>query len=277
MTETASLPGSDSDRHPPKASNQSEKNGNGGEFSNLVTLAVLCILLPLVAVAGSVLAVGLINRDILATPQVELPIVLIAAVLTLIGGLTFMVIVLHYLRLTTKGAALGMPDGSIRAVIAISLLFLFMILSVFLYANMAGSKDSTISSASADVAKQLITTVATLAVSVAGFYFGTSSVTAATKAVSASRAQPSLTIVSPTQAVTMLNTKDTASPEILVVAAPPDEAISWQILGDADGRLVQSNPGSFTYFRGTKPSAAVTLEFLLVGHPQVTARLQING
>lgn len=246
-----------------------------GEERSSYIFALLAFLLPAIAVSGAIVGVSSIDKSLLYRPEVQLPIVLIATTLSVIGGLTFMVIVLAHLRLTTRQAALGMPDGSIRAVIAISLLFLFMILSVFLYENMANSQNATTQAASSDVAKQLVTTVATLAVSVAGFYFGTSSVAAARRAVSG--VQPTLTVVSPSPGQPMDKAKDTELPDIRVSAVPPEQSINWRIIGDSDGQLLQTSPGTFMYRRGTAAADLVSLEFWLVGHPDVVARLDISA
>lgn len=260
------------DKTPPPTK-RSAQSAADQDIRGLLTFAAFAFLLPAIAVSGTIAAVGLVNQSALTRPEVELPIVLIATVLALIGGLTFMVIVLHYMRLTTRGTALGMPDGSIRAIIAISLLFLFMILSIFLYENMVTSADPNARAASADVAKQLVTTVSTLAVSVAGFYFGTSSVAAANRAVS--RVQVSLSIVSPTQPVVMATAQGTVSPQIRLLAVPGDQAIASRVIGDADVQLVQMSPGVFVYTRGAAAADNVILEFYLVGSPDVKAQLEI--
>lgn len=241
----------------------------------LALFAVLSFLLPAGVVALTVAAVGGANADLLSKPEVQLPIVLIATVLAVTGGLSFLVVVLAFLGLTTPKAALGMPEGSIRAVIAISLLFLFMILAVFLYANLAGTTSSDAAkAASVDVAKQLVTTVATLAVSVAGFYFGTSSVAAAASAVS--QVQRSVRLLSPASPVKLAKAQGTASPDIIVAAQPPDQAIDWHIDGDSDGTVEQKRPGVFVYRRGTNPGDQVTLHFFLVGHPDVQVALNVT-
>jgi hypothetical protein len=219
----------------------------------------------------AIVAIGLANPDLLTKPEVQLPIVLIATVLAVVGGLSFLVIVLAYLGLTTPDAALGMPEGSIRAVIAISLLFLFMILSVFLYVNLAKAGNSS----APDIAKQLITTVATLAVSVAGFYFGTSSVAAAAKAVAQQTA--SLRIVSPSSPQTLDKTEGNELVDIRVDARPTGAALDWDVSGDVGGQLMQTEPYVFTYRRGPKPADLVTLRFSLDSYPDVSATLEVKA
>jgi hypothetical protein len=62
-----------------------------------------------------------------------LPLLAIGGVIVLILMLTVVAMVFSVLGLTNKAQAMGLPEGSIRAVIALSLIVLFAILSVFLY------------------------------------------------------------------------------------------------------------------------------------------------
>src|SRR5690242_1953697 len=136
-------------------------NGNRDKPSAglLAMYAVLCLALPgLVVGLGIALAfgVGSKNGQLQFRPDVELPLELMGSVLALVGAIAFMVIVFKQLDLTTPNEALGLPDGSIRAILAVSLIFLFLIMSVFLYAQVnAAGKDSP----GLDIAKQLVTTV----------------------------------------------------------------------------------------------------------------------
>src|SRR6266566_4253722 len=228
------------------------------------------------ATAVAVGAIAIVNRSLLDKPEVQLPIVLIATVLAVLGGLSFLVIVFSDLGLATSDAPLGMPEGSVRAVIAISLLFLFMIVSIFLYANLAGSSDSAARNASPDVAKQLITVVASLAVSVAGFYFGTSSVAAAAKAVAQAAPGPSLRLVSPSSPQTLDKTEGKKLEGIRVESQPTGLAIDWHVEGD-DGPLIQTAPNVFSYTRGKSPSDLVTLYFFLDTYPGVVTKLDVKA
>lgn len=244
-----------------------------GRFA--LAYAFMSFLLPAIATFVAIGAIALINRSLLDKPEVQLPIVLIATVLAVLGGLSFLVIVLSDLGLTTSHAPLGMPEGSIRAVIAISLLFLFMIVSIFLYANLAGSSDKAARDASPDVAKQLITIVATLAVSVAGFYFGTSSVAAAAKAVAQAAPGPSIRLVSPSSPQTLEKSEGKKLEGIRVESQPGGLAVDWHVEGD-DGPLVQTVPNLFTYSRGKSPSDLVTLYFFLASYPGVVTKLDVK-
>jgi len=246
-----------------------------GEMFGLVTLSLLSFLLPAAAVSVSVVTIGTVNATLLTKAQVQIPIVLIASVLALLGGLSFIVIVLSHLKLTTPRYALGMPEGSIRAVLAISLLFLFMILSVFLYGTLSQADATDAAKSSAiDIAKQLVTTVATLAVSVAGFYFGAASVTAAARAVG--RVEPKLNLLSPTGQQTLPRDGSAELADIRLGSEPPGQALSWKVIGDNDGKLFQSAPNVFTYRRGTAASDLVTLEFSLQSNPDITTKLEVK-
>jgi len=151
------------------------------------------------------------------SPEIILSSLLVFGVIALIVSLTFIAVIFKSLELTDARETLGLPEGSIRAVIALSLILIFMISSVFLYYQIQinDSKESiyrditqdqindipkdeiisiirinetrftvtrlvdTGSETAEDVAKQIITTVSTLVVAVAGFYFGTRAVTVA--------------------------------------------------------------------------------------------------
>ena len=74
--------------------------------------------------------------------------------------------------------ALGLPAGTIRALIALILILLFAIIGVHLF-RMVGALDpagtNAVSAEGVALAQQLLTTVGTLVVAVSGFYFGTAS------------------------------------------------------------------------------------------------------
>jgi hypothetical protein len=73
-----------------------------------------------------------------------LPLLAIGGVIVLILMLTVVAMVFSILDLTNKQQALGLPEGSIRAVIALSLIVLFAILSVFLYQGVSRGPINTI-------------------------------------------------------------------------------------------------------------------------------------
>jgi hypothetical protein len=151
-------------------------------------------------------------------------------VILLVAGLVALTLLLYLGTIVhrtagvgTRKSALGMPEGSIRALIALSLVLMFAIIGVtVLYAGMGSQEEKVssgitaaqienlenvqivaievvdpaaspgtetynvtvrpeISEAGHDFGLQLLTTVSTLVVAVAGFYFGTRAVDQGTK------------------------------------------------------------------------------------------------
>jgi hypothetical protein len=93
---------------------------------------------------GAVLAVallGLVFRQLTKLIPEEgngsLALLAIGGVVVLILLLTAVAMVFQILGLTDASQAMGLPEGSIRAVIALSLIVLFAILSVFLYTGVS--------------------------------------------------------------------------------------------------------------------------------------------
>jgi hypothetical protein len=116
------------------------------------------------------------------TQTLALPLLLIAGIVIFLGALAALVVVFVRSGLSNRNYALGLPDGSIRAIIALSLILLFAILAVFLYIGQGGF-GTTIqpTAAQTDIAKQLVTTLSTLVVAIASFYFGSTTVREAKK------------------------------------------------------------------------------------------------
>jgi len=64
--------------------------------------------------------------------EVILPILLVYGVVTLVVTLASLVVILSRFGLTAPGTALGLPEGSVQAVIALVLVLIFAITAVFL-------------------------------------------------------------------------------------------------------------------------------------------------
>lgn len=105
--------------------------------------------------------------------SIGLPLIVIVGVIVLLIVISLVAFVFSVLGLASAKEALGLPDGSVRAIIALMLLVLFAILSLYLYNSVStAAKDSP----AIDVAKQLITLLGTLVTAVSSFYFGTNAV-----------------------------------------------------------------------------------------------------
>jgi hypothetical protein len=191
-----------------------------GEFQ--LTLAFLIIGAGLLVGAIMIGAMWMFHIGRIV-PEIKLPIVVIFGVVILlivIGLLTFS---FAQLKLASPEQALGLPDGSVRAIIALMLLVLFTIVAIFLYNSVAASgalqsiqnvtaaqleimrkqvivvltladagKETAgpftvyfrnANPAGEDIARQLITLLGTLVTAVASFYFGATSVASAHDAV----------------------------------------------------------------------------------------------
>jgi hypothetical protein len=81
-----------------------------------------------------------------AGPDINLPTMVITGVVVLLFVLALVVIVFYQLNLTSEKEALGLPDGSVRALIALILILLFAIITTFLYDSL--SKGGPVQSAS---------------------------------------------------------------------------------------------------------------------------------
>jgi hypothetical protein len=174
----------------------------------------IAIILSLLGFLASIVGFGAIIW-ILKDQAVEitLPILLVASIVSLLAALSAMVAVFTTLRLSNREYALGLPQGTVRAVIAISLILIFMTTSTFLSgrlqetimvsknfpkeqlenfqeriisieAKLADNGNEIyevtltkpVNDATIDFAKQILTTIGTLVVAIAGFYFGTRAV-----------------------------------------------------------------------------------------------------
>lgn len=148
------------------------------------------------------------------SPEIVVSVVVIAGAALLVLGLATTAVIFRHLRLANKTEPMGLPSGSIRALIALMLILIFTFVSVFLITNVDTAtgpidcltlddanaipieqvqsrlvskadcgnedpyfvvvkKDSTFSE---QLSQQLMTTLGTLVVAIASFYFGSQAV-----------------------------------------------------------------------------------------------------
>jgi hypothetical protein len=114
--------------------------------------------------------------------------------LTVIAGVSVLTLVLFImaagfaaLKMSDQGQALGLPQGSIRAFIALMLIVMWVIISIFLFTVVSKAMAN---SPILQLAQQVETTIGTLVVSVASFYFGSRSVASAVQALTAGQQPP---------------------------------------------------------------------------------------
>ena len=71
--------------------------------------------------------------------ELGLPVLAIFGVVALLASLSFVAISFNRVNMSDRTQALGLPQGSVRAVIALSLVVLFAILSVYLFSSLNNS------------------------------------------------------------------------------------------------------------------------------------------
>jgi len=279
--------------------------------------AILAVLaLAAVALIPWGISFGMKQLPEFSSPEVVLPVEIISGVIGVILVLTIVAVAFAALKLNDPTQALSLPQGSIRAVIALCLILIFAIMAIFLYGTFAQRmytseyegiplevlqtipKDQVIAVKSIEdkdgktvynvtksnhqppltqdaikFAQQILTTVSTLVVAVAGFYFGakTSSVQPSpTSAVT-------LRIVSPSEPFVSLPKEKGASLSIRTESTPAGLAVEGKIEGDREGTLKQVRHDQFEYKRGGSPSDMVILRFFIASRPEVSAELKVAG
>lgn len=147
--------------------------GNQGRYVELKSAGVMALsALLLVFLFGLALAAERVGLS----DNILLPLIAISGVALLLIALALVAVVFNALGLDDQKQALGLPEGSIRAVIALALVVLFAILSVYLFEQVNARQGDAVNQDGKDIAKQLITIIGTLMTAVAGFYFGAQSV-----------------------------------------------------------------------------------------------------
>jgi hypothetical protein len=115
----------------------------------VVVMATIVIVFSLLA--G--LAKALKSND-LGDDAVRLPLLVIAGLVSLIALLAVMAIAFKTVHLANKTQALGLPDGTVRAVIALSLILIFAVVTVYLFSDLSNN-DSVECEELQDIKKQL--------------------------------------------------------------------------------------------------------------------------
>lgn len=169
---------------------------------------------------------------------IQLPVLVITGVMALFATLALVGVTFSVAGLSDKTQALGLPEGSVRAAIAFSLVVIFSIVSIYFYtsANAAAKVLADIASATAtgaanatpasaanistavananaaantanDFAKTILAVVGTLMTAVTSFYFATRG---ATTPDTATASEPTIASVTPVQATSATEAVDVA-------------------------------------------------------------------
>jgi len=228
----------------------------------------------------------------------SVPMVVIFGVVAFLGVLTLAAAVLDFFELSNKDEALGLPSGSVRALIALSLILIFAIMVIFIATNLgvqektfppnsnviygdknitnSGTGNITIifepSQAAIDFSKQVLTTISTLVVALAGFYFGTKSVAQAQRSTTPPEASLSFDPLSP--ATLQLTEGGDNNLPITVTTTPENEVIEFRIKDEKPegqsgtiSRSVKPNVFVYTPPPGLEEEITVTIRFWMIRYP----------
>jgi hypothetical protein len=117
-----------------------------------IAVGSVLVLAVLVIIIGH-WVIGHVQPD-----EIGLPVIAILGVLAVLCALALIAVVFTSFQIADKTQAMALPEGSIRAVIAVSLIILFAILSIHLYASLStpGEVKSVAGLKDNDTAKQFI-------------------------------------------------------------------------------------------------------------------------
>ncbi|HLH88322.1 MAG TPA: hypothetical protein VKX28_07675 [Xanthobacteraceae bacterium] len=103
----------------------------------IIITAIAFLVITGVLVAAMFLHPG--ANSAVIEPEIMLPIFIIGGVLVLLVTLALTAVVFAGVDLTDRTQALGLPEGSVRSVIALSLILLFAIVTIFLYSSLSSN------------------------------------------------------------------------------------------------------------------------------------------
>jgi uncharacterized membrane protein YhaH (DUF805 family) len=184
-----------------------ESNNKIGYFVGILLVGILFTVIT---------GFGLLIHHLIASsenpdPELMMGILVVFSIATLMTVLFIIAVGFKSMRIADPSQALGLPEGSIRAMIALVLIMVFIIFGIFLFRKVGTSSETYIGVAASTsdanipkdkivlfsqredkkydvwvvepvteegkrLAQQLLTTVGTLVVAIASFYFGTTMV-----------------------------------------------------------------------------------------------------
>jgi hypothetical protein len=159
------------------------------------------------------------------TYQPPLAVGVLAAFLTVMVAMAGLVLIFNALGLSDKGSALGLPSGSIRSLLALSLVAVFVgVCSMELFDPALAATDS---------AKQILSIAATALTTIVGFYFGSNaaneSFAAASQAANPDTSAPPPTLDALThQAASIKGIADGLQQKLAAARDPDPDRIAQQ-------------------------------------------------
>jgi hypothetical protein len=243
-------------------SSQAMRDPLRGKVGQLAGLLLLAGFISLATVAAVVVATNKLKTNGVFQPEVGLPILLVAGLIALVAALAILVGTFSIFGLSNPSAAFGVPEGTLQAVIAMMIIMIFAITSLYLNASLKATtfKSTNISqqqlaaipasqirsikahkapdgttvynvdravanSVGEDFAKQLLTTLSTLVVAIVGFYFGAKSVESG---VAAASTPPTNSTLPVTSGEAKVGATLTAEPGTWAGTPTPSYSYQWQ-------------------------------------------------
>ncbi|MBL0346634.1 hypothetical protein [Candidatus Villigracilis affinis] len=108
-----------------------------------VFFAILTVLI-LVGIVWKGYGLGYIPARHMENPDILLPILISVSAVGLLISLAFLAVSFSALELSDRNQALGLPEGSVRALIALLLIILFVVISIYLYGRLRSPVGSAI-------------------------------------------------------------------------------------------------------------------------------------
>ncbi len=275
-------------------------------FRRIVTLLLVFVIGA--AILGGML---IITRDSTLGAEIRLPLLAIIGVIALLVALTLMAVIFGILGLSDRNEALGLPAGTVRAVMALSLIVIFVIAAIFLYSSLASPPgtyldqltqsqvdsipgvqllykglqsapdepdkryyvwvNSPASLAAQDFAKQMLTLLGVLVTAITSFYFGTKATSEGAN-VAAKSPLPKLVNVSPSKLTAGTTGTITLQGSNLLSV----NEVSLAQLGSAavlNGSSVLSNDTTVTVTFDIPPNASGKFDVIVNTNYGDTARL----
>jgi hypothetical protein len=132
---------------------------------------------------GSLFGIGVLLWLVVSRlgESMSLPLLALASVLLLLGALLVFTTLIHLIGLSDPKSALGLPEGSVRAILALALLGLFAIMASSVLTNTHTNPQTQVD----EFGKQMLTLVGTLMTAVISFYFGSATTQASAGAAAA--------------------------------------------------------------------------------------------
>lgn len=142
---------------------------NNSQNNSMNNWPVVVALITLLVLLFASLLILIISQN--TNMDLVIGIALVLGVSVLFVFLFLMSLAFKKIHLTNNSEPLGLPTGSIRALIALLLILVWVIVSIFLFSVISGI-DATKRADAIKLGQQFYTTMSTLVVAIAAFYFG---------------------------------------------------------------------------------------------------------